>query len=159
MVISMIFDLATLTVTVIAFTSGATAQIQNGQVHVYNLPDCSPESFAFTINGSLAGSAENNCNAFCSGLTQNDLLSPNGNLSMVIFNTNEDPSINQTTCYFFDTVSHPDFTCGPPLSYYNYQRSDQGCQVIPRNSTFQTGGFKFTHLPPNIVMSCYTGAC
>ena len=156
MVNSMIFDLATLTITVMAFTRSATAQIQNGQVHVYNLPDCSPESFAFTINGSLAGSAENNCNAFCSGLTQNDLLSPNGNLSMVIFNTNEDPSINQTTCYFFDTVSHPDFTCGPPLSYYNYQRSDQGCQVIPPNFS---KGVKLHQLSIPIVMSCYTGAC
>ena len=151
MVISMIFDLATLTITVMAFTCSATAQIQNGQVNVYNLPDCSPESFVFKINGSLAGSAENKCDAFCSGLKQNELLTPDGNLSMIIFNTIKDQSINQTTCYFFS-----ENTCDPPAIYYNYQRSDQGCQVIPPNFS---KGVKLHQLPIPIVMSCYTGAC
>ena len=151
MVNSMIFDLATLTITVMAFTSRATAQIQNGQVNVYKSSDCNSESFYITINGSLAGSTENNCNASCAGQAQNELIIPglnNQEFSMMIFNTNEDPSINQTTCYLFPN------TCGSPGSYFNYQRSDQGCQVIPRNAS---GGLP--HISNPIVMLCYTGAC
>ena len=156
MVNSMIFDLATLTITVMAFTSSpsATVQIQNGQVNVYESSDCNPETFYFTINGSSAGSVENNCNAFCGGQIQHKEIIPNWNglqYSMKIFNTNEDPSINQTTCYFFP------YTCGSPgtSSNFNYQRSDQGCQVIPANDS-DTNFFTF---PVPVVMSCYTGAC
>ena len=148
MVNSMIFDLATLTITVMAFTSSATAQIQSGQVNVYKSSDCNPETFYFTINGSLAGSAENNCNASCAG--QERIRPGLQTLSMKIFNTNEDPLINQTNCYFYSN------TCGSPDSYFNYQRSDQGCQVIPRNPL---AGSTILGISDPVVMLCYTGAC
>ena len=151
MVNSMIFDLATLTITVMAFTSSATAHIQNGQVNVYKSSDCNPETFYFTINSSLAGSAENNCNASCAGQKQNEQIIPglHGALSMLIFNTNEDPLINQNICYFYSN------TCGSSGNYFNSQRSDQGCQVIPRNAS--AGGLGEISDP--VVMLCYTGAC
>ena len=156
MFISMIFDLATLAIAFMAFTSTATAQqSENGQVNIYNSTNCQDDS-PQVINGSSAGSAENNCNSACT------IVLPDGETSMQIFNTNANQEINQTTCYFFfDSSDDPfSFKCPPAGAGGNtggFQRSDQGCQVIPYKLLGDTPNF-FPQYQP-VAISCYTGEC
>ena len=157
MFISMIFDLATLAIAFMAFTSTATAQqSENGQVNIYYSNNCQDDSLYVVINGSSAGSAENNCNSACT------IVVPDGETSMQIFNTNANQEINQTTCYFFfDTSKAPfSFKCPPAGAGGNtggFQRSDQGCQVIPSNLIGDSSDLLPRYQP--VAISCYTGEC
>ena len=64
MIISMIFDLATL---VIAFMAFNTAAAQQNQVTIYNLPNCTEANGgnATTYLSNWVGTAENKCDAMC----------------------------------------------------------------------------------------------
>jgi hypothetical protein len=143
MVFSMIFDLATLAIAFMAFTSTATAQ-QNGQVNVYNLTGCNPVDYVNTYNGSLAGSLENHCKPECS------LLVPNGHASIMIFSTN---SINPTICLFY---SNPTFfesgSCGTSGIQFDKSQSSQVCETIPTPPGAQAPAV-------TIGMLCYTSDC
>jgi hypothetical protein len=173
MVISMIIDLATLTIAFImmAFTSTtAIAQIAEGQVNLFKSSNCTPDSYFGTMytNGSLpvalpiahrdifAASPESTCNsaACLSSGPQSQPLQPNGNMSIMIFN--ENVTIEVTTCYFCDTGSKCDQK-DPPLDLsvcYAALRPDinPGCQVVP--SKIVSG-----ILQPAILIFCSTGEC
>ena len=58
MIISMIFDLATLVIAFMVFNTATT------QVAIYNSPNCTGKSQQ-VYNVSMIGTVENNCNATC----------------------------------------------------------------------------------------------
>ena len=141
--------------------------VMNGQLNVYNSPDCSPSSFRYNTSGvgdmsTSPASAANNCTIFCSPIV------PNGNTSMIIFNTT-DLSEDVTTCYFFftpsdlstnsNTSSPFDYQqCGNKTqagNYYYLARSGQGCFLVPappNNQSLTPGQF-------DVGYACFTGIC
>ena len=149
MFISMTFDLATLAIAFMAFSTSTAQQVDNGQVNIYYSSNCqgSPN---IIVDGSSAGSAANSCNSACTKVT------PLRDLSMQIFNTNANQQINQTTCYFFYDTD-PNFNCGVGGASLAaaFQQSDQGCQVIPYNKNL-----KDIHLLIQTVgISCFSAEC
>jgi hypothetical protein len=105
MVISMIFDLATLTIAVMAFTSTAIAQIEAYQFNVYfDSTDCNSSSYSYSMytNNSVPAifegmDPENKCHtAACSSSDpQNQPLRANRNTSVYFFNNATGQSTSQ----------------------------------------------------------------
>ena len=153
MFISMIFNLATLAIAFMAFSTSTAQQIDNGQVNIYYSSNCqgSPN---IIVDGSSAGSAANSCKSACTK------VAPLRDLSMQIFNTNANQLINQTTCYFYyaDTTD-PNFDCPPGVGgsafAAAFRQSDQGCQVIPYNKNLKDIHLLFQ----TVGISCFSAEC
>jgi hypothetical protein len=153
MVISMIFDLATFTIAVMAFTSTAIAQIEEPEVqlNVYlNSTNCSLDSYSFSMytNNSLpifAKSENDNCSTSACATTdpKNQPLIADGDTTMAIwiFNTtNANPDQSTVTrCWIYSlppgSIDDCDSNMARPLGdFYTYVRPEPGCQVIPHDT-------------------------
>ena len=138
MIISMIFDLATL---VIAFMAFNTPAAQQSQVTIYNLPNCTEANGgnATTYLSNWVGTAENKCDAMCL------VIEPQNNTVLYFSIIDKD-----ITCYFNDSNG-----CASG-EFFNLLRMNQSmnaptCQPLflsinPQNHT------------RNLSMSCF-GSC
>jgi hypothetical protein len=140
MVFSMIFDLATLAIAFMAFTSTATAQ-NNVQINVYSSTDCPPDDYLNTfING--AASQANNCEAQCFPLPAN------GNASMEILT-------GSATCFLYNSESVFDSgSCdNDTVPYLRLSDWSQGCQLITPPGTVLMPAYAV------VGMKCYMSGC
>jgi hypothetical protein len=154
MVISMIFDLATfkLVIAFVAITSTATAQIQfnNGQVVVYTTEEACKTSnvseIVLSVDGSLAGSAENNCVSAC------NYLDVDGERYVKVYDGVD--SEDKTTAYFFTTANSSIDDCGPPGGNFAFQRSDDDCKQLLSEAPYLGSG-----VAVQTGISAFTGQC